>query len=63
MWNIICICKATASGERLSYEIAVSEEKLKEQYIPKLCIQLIVENAVVHGLEPKVDNGFVKVSV
>ena len=50
-------------GERLSYEIAVSEEKLKEQYIPKLCIQLIVENAVVHGLEPKVDNGFVKVSV
>nr|WP_308625697.1 sensor histidine kinase [uncultured Eisenbergiella sp.] len=50
-------------GERLSYEITVSEDKLKEQYIPKLCIQLLVENAVVHGLEPKVGNGFVQVKV
>ena len=37
-------------GDRLQYEINVEDEKLTEYYIPKLCIQLIVENAVVHGI-------------
>ncbi|WP_343246814.1 sensor histidine kinase [Diplocloster hominis] len=50
-------------GERLRYEIQVSDEKLTEMFIPKLCIQLIVENAVVHGIEPKAENGFVRVEI
>ncbi len=50
-------------GDRLQYEINVQDEKLTEYYIPKLCIQLIVENAVVHGIEPNIGKGLVKVSI
>lgn len=50
-------------GERLKYEIKIADEKLVEYYIPKLCIQLIVENAVVHGIEPIIGNGLVTVSI
>ncbi|MGN0365914.1 MAG: sensor histidine kinase [Suilimivivens sp.] len=47
-------------GERLSYVIDM-DEKLMDHYIQKLSIQLIVENAVVHGLEPKMSNGNVSI--
>ena len=50
-------------GERLKYEIKIEDETLVEYYIPKLCIQLIVENAVVHGIEPIIGNGLVTVSI
>lgn len=45
-------------GERLSYMIDV-DETLMDYYIQKLSIQMIVENAVVHGLEPKIGGGTV----
>lgn len=47
-------------GDRLSYQIEV-DESLMDYYIQKLCVQIIVENAVVHGLEPKTGSGFVGV--
>ena len=50
-------------GDRLQYKINIQKEELIEYYIPKLCIQLIVENAVVHGIEPKIENGLVTVSI
>lgn len=50
-------------GDRLKYEIHIQDKKLTECYIPKLCIQLIVENAVVHGIEPQIEKGFVKVTI
>lgn len=50
-------------GDRLSYSIDVKEESLKECYIPKLCIQLIVENAVIHGIEPLIGNGEIKIKI
>ena len=50
-------------GDRLQYEILVEDECLTEYYIPKLCIQLIVENAVVHGIEPNIGKGLVSVSI
>ena len=50
-------------GDRLQYEINVHNKKLTGFYIPKLCIQLIIENAVVHGLEPKIGKGLVRVSI
>lgn len=50
-------------GSRLSYQIEVEEEALLDLYIPKLCLQLIVENAVVHGIEPMVEDGEVKVEI
>ena len=49
-------------GERLSYSIT-ADENLVELYIPKLCIQLIVENAVLHGIEPLLGNGVVSVRI
>ena len=50
-------------GDRLQYKINIQDDTLVEYYIPKLCIQLIVENAVVHGIEPKIGNGIVTVSI
>lgn len=47
-------------GERMTYSINV-DEQLMEYYIQKLSIQLIVENAVIHGLEPKMDGGMVSI--
>ena len=38
------------------------EEGVEECYIPKLCIQLAAENAVVHGLEPKMGGGRVDIA-
>lgn len=47
-------------GDRITYSIDV-DEALLDSYIQKLCIQLIVENAVIHGLEPKVGGGTVRI--
>ncbi len=44
--------------EKISYSIQI-EDELLDQYIPKLCIQPLVENAVIHGLEPMEGNGSV----
>lgn len=50
-------------GDKLSYSICLEEQDLQDMPIPKLCIQLIAENAVVHGLEPKTGSGRVDISV
>ena len=50
-------------GDRLNYEIHIEDENLINYYIPKLCIQLIVENAVVHGIEPHIGKGLVSVRI
>ena len=50
-------------GDRLKYEIHIQKEELLEYYIPKLCIQLVTENAVVHGIEPSLKDGTVKVEI
>ncbi|MDN8590591.1 hypothetical protein B2I21_27650 [Chryseobacterium mucoviscidosis] len=46
---------------RLSYEIAVPQE-LMQQHIPRLLIQPIVENAVIHGIEPMEGSGHIVVT-
>ena len=48
-------------GERLSYRIDIPESFLN-LLIPKLILQPLVENAVVHGLEKKIDPGSVEIS-
>lgn len=50
-------------GDGLNYEITVEDDRYLDYSIPKLCIQLIVENAVVHGIEPKVGQGRVEVKI
>ena len=46
--------------ERLSFSILLGEE-LKEMRIPPLILQPLVENAMIHGLEPKVEGGSIAI--
>lgn len=48
---------------KVSYEINWEDEKLKTLFIPKLCIEPVVENAMIHGIEPKDDSGYINVKI
>ena len=48
--------------ERLEFKV-ITDEKAKEGMIPPLTIQPLVENSIVHGLEPKRHGGWVRVSI
>lgn len=50
-------------GEKLLYEIYIQDDSLLAAYIPRLCVEPIVENAVIHGLEVKPSRGRVTLSV
>jgi signal transduction histidine kinase len=47
-------------GARLAYHCRLPEE-LKTARLPTMLLQPIVENAIVHGLEPKVDGGAITI--
>ena len=47
--------------DKLMYEINLSDEQIKENFIPRLLIEPLVENAVSHGLEPQKESGMIKV--
>lgn len=49
-------------GERIQVDIRV-EEELKECRVLKLILQPLVENAVVHGLEDKIEGGAIVVDI
>ena len=49
--------------DKLMYEINLSDEQIKENLIPRLLIEPLVENAVSHGLEPQKESGMIKVSL
>lgn len=51
-----CELQQLRFGERLSFEFTL-EESLKKYLIPKLLLQPIVENAIIHGLEKKGSGG------
>ena len=48
---------------KVSYEINWEDEKLKTLFIPKLCIEPVVDNAMIHGIEPKDDRGYINVKI
>lgn len=54
-------------GERfkdmITYSIFWESEELKGCFVPRLCIEPLVENAVIHGVEPKGAEGKIEVSV
>ena len=50
-------------GEKISYHVTVSDDSLLYCLIPKLTIEMLVENAVGHGIEPKEGIGTVQVSI
>lgn len=43
--------------DKITYEINYEKEAVKDNMIPRLCIEPIVENAVSHGLEQKEGRG------
>ncbi len=48
-------------GERLSFEIAVPED-LRRTMVPPLAVEVLVENAVRHGLAPRKEGGSVRIA-
>jgi hypothetical protein len=48
-------------GERLQFDLNLQDE-LSNAPLPPMLLQPVVENAIKHGLEPKVDGGRVSVS-
>lgn len=51
---------AVRMGSRLNYELDLPAE-LRNMPVPPLLLQPLVENSIMHGLEPKVDGGIVSV--
>lgn len=49
--------------DNLEYNINVRDDSILEYYLPKLCVEPIVENAIVHGLESKVGKGMINLNV
>ena len=50
-------------GDRMDLELELNDEELLSARMPRLVLQPLVENAVVHGLEEKTGEGIVKVVV
>lgn len=48
--------------DRFEFQIADIDDIFNVCYLPKLIIQSVVENAVIHGLENKIGNGTLKIS-
>ena len=49
-------------GERAKLKMNIDEELL-DIMVPKLILQPLVENAMLHGLEPQIEGGTIKVTV
>ena len=50
-------------GSKLKYETLIDDPSLEKLPVPKLCLQPLVENAIVHGLEPKSNTGTILLHV
>ncbi len=48
--------------ERLTFEL-VGDEDLDAEMIPVFTLQPLVENAIIHGIEPKIQGGVVRIKV
>lgn len=49
--------------DKISYEIRYGSEAVKQDRIPRLLIEPLVENAVSHGLEPKDGDGHILIDI
>ena len=50
-------------AQKITYEIRYGSEDVKNDLVPRLLIEPLVENAVSHGLEPKETDGRILVEV
>jgi Predicted signal transduction protein with a C-terminal ATPase domain len=49
--------------DKLNYEIDLEDPVILQYYLPKLTIQPLVENSIVHGLEPKRGGGSLRIGI
>lgn len=49
--------------DKLHYEINLEDSEILKYYLPKLTIQPLVENGIVHGLEPKRGGGTLRIGI
>lgn len=49
--------------EKLQYAVNLEDPEILDYALPKLTIQPLVENSIVHGLEPKRQGGWVRISI
>lgn len=49
--------------DRISYEVTIEDDSLKECMIPKFVIEPLVENAVIHGIENTESQGRIKITL
>lgn len=56
----LCIQK-NRMEERLNYKLDIADDTLSCR-VPKLILQPIIENAVLHGIEPKKEGGCIKIT-
>lgn len=49
--------------DRISYEVTIEDDFLKECMIPKFVIEPLVENAVIHGIENTESQGRIKITL
>lgn len=49
--------------DKIRYEINWADDGLRHCMVPRLLVESLVENAVVHGLEPKESDGMISVSI
>ena len=50
-------------GERLQFQVEVSDPELNDLYVPKFILQPIVENAIKHGISKIADTGKIVVKI
>ena len=50
-------------ADKLTYEIHMEEDSLGDLYIPKLSVQPIAENSMVHGIEPNHRVGHIQINI
>jgi ligand-binding sensor domain-containing protein/signal transduction histidine kinase len=50
-------------GDRFAYEIDIAEETDMDQMIPTMMLQPLLENAILHGLMPSAQRGFLLVRI
>lgn len=53
----------TRFRDKLDVTISVKDDSILDFYLPKLCVQPLVENAIVHGIEGKIGKGCVNINV